>query len=167
MRRSVLVVAITAACLVATACGSPGPPRQLDVSGVERAIEHSIQTQHGIVTAVRCPAAVPQQSGFKFSCSAVLDVGRYAIAVVEFNNRGGVRYSSNAPIRVLDSRSVASAIETAVRRQRHLHATVSCPKLILQQKGLRFACQVTTNKGTGAFSVFETDNSGHVRFRGN
>ena len=88
-------------------------------------IEQSIVKERGITTVVICPADVPRESDFHFTCTARLDVGSYPVSVIK-NADGGVSYSSNAPLHVLDSRTVELAIQRAISNQRHLAATVSC-----------------------------------------
>jgi len=154
--------------LLATACGSSSPPKAkaLNVAGVQRAIELSIHKEHGITTAVHCPAKVPVREGFRFTCKADLAVGVYPLNVVEVTKKGGVRYSSSVPLQVLDSHTVERAIQKAILKERHLHSTVSCPAPILQEKGLKFTCTATTKKGSGPFTVTEVNSIGGVTFVG-
>jgi len=162
--RARLAAVLALGALLAAACGSSSPstPAILDVAGIQTAIEQSIVKERGIATVVICPADVPRESGFHFTCTARLDVGSYSVSVIE-NADGGVRYSSATPLRVLDSRTVELAIQRAIFSRRHLVATVSCPREILQQKGLRFACRARTKQGVIVFTVTELDGDGHVR----
>src|ERR1017187_1647651 len=75
--------------VIAVACGS-STPAKLNVIPVERAIERSILKERGITTVVRCPAGAPLKTGYRFRCSAALDVGSYAVDGVELNAKGGV-----------------------------------------------------------------------------
>jgi type IV pilus biogenesis protein CpaD/CtpE len=161
--RARLAAVLALSTLLAAACdsSSPATPAVLDVAGIQSAIEHSIAQERGIATIVICPD-VPRKSGFRFTCTARLDVGSYPINVVEDAN-GGVTYSGDAPLRVLDSRTVELAIQHAILKQRHLAAVVSCPQEILQQKGLRFTCTARTGKGVAVFTVTELDGDGHLR----
>jgi len=155
------------AAFAASACGSSSPTTTaLDVVPVERAIARSILTERGINTRVSCPARTPAKTGYRFTCVARLDVGTYPVVVAEVNARGGVRYSNNAPLRILDPRSVESAIQHAFLTQRHLKSTVVCPTTILQRRGVTFTCSATTRKGAGLFTVTEVDDSGRVTFIG-
>ena len=155
---------------LATACGGSTPSttssKTLAVAPVEHAIQASILAQRGIATTVSCPTNAPLRTGYRFVCTANVDVGGYPVTVTETNATGGVSYVNKTPLRVLDSASIESAIRLAVRHQRHLNATVNCPKLILQAKGLTFDCSVRTKHGLGAFSVTEIDEHGHVTFVG-
>jgi hypothetical protein len=166
--RSRAAGAIALSALVATACGSSSPPAPptLQTGTVERAIMQTIQQQRGISTHVVCPAHPPRKSGYKFFCSAQLAVGSYPVEVIEINARGGVRYSNNTPLRILDSGTVELAIAQAVHKERHLKATVACPSPVLQQAGLVFTCYATTKLGKSPFTVTETDALGHVKFVG-
>jgi hypothetical protein len=163
--RGRLVAVLGIVGLLAVACGGSST-KTLNPTPVERAIAQSILKQRGITTVVRCPTNAPMKTGYKFSCTAELDVGRYALHVVELNGNGGVSYSNSTPLQTLNPHTVALAIQQAIRRKKHLHATVSCPKSILQAKGLTFRCTATTKLGTGPFEVTETNSLGHVSFKG-
>jgi hypothetical protein len=165
-------IAVVAGALLAAGCGgaasttttSSKPP--LAVASIEKAIQQSIHTQHGITTVVTCPTNAPRKTGYRFYCTAALDAGTYAVVVRELNTRGGVSYSNSAPLNVLDSHRIALAITEAVRSKRHLKATVTCPASILQAKGVKFTCRAEIKKGAASFLVTETDSHGHVSFIG-
>jgi hypothetical protein len=161
--RLAVVVAIVAPLVAA--CGS-SPSATLNVGPVQSAIEQSILKQHHINTSVRCPADEPLKTGQQFRCVASLGAGTYDVDVVELNARGGVSYSNSVPLRLLDRRTVEIAIAAAVKHQKHLRATVSCPTSILQASGVVFTCTATTKLGSGPFEVTETNSAGHVRFVG-
>jgi len=168
--RAALVAVLGVGLLLATGCGGSTPSttssKTLAVAPVEHAIQLSILKQRGIKTPVSCPANSPLKTGYRFQCNALLNVGAYPVTVIETNTAGGVSYVNKAPLRVLDSPAIESAIQLAVRHQRHLSATVSCPKLILEAKGLSFTCTIKTKRGLGKFSVTEVDEHGHVTFVG-
>ncbi len=136
------------------------------MTSIRAAIEQSIVKERGLTTVVVCPPAEPRKTGLHFTCTARLNVGSYPVTVVELNTRGDVKYSNSSPLRVLNSRAVELAIQRAITKERHLGSTVTCPKEILQQKGLVFTCSAKTTHGVGTFTVTEVDNDGHVRFVG-
>ena len=157
-----MLAAALATALAAAACGSSGPPR-LDTTKIARAIEQTIQAQNGLATNVTCPAPPLVKVGLTFRCVAKLAVGAYAVDVVEISSKGAVRYSSTAPLEVLDSVTVEHAIAASIHHQRHLVASVSCPAPVLQRAGLAFECHATTKRGADRFAVTEIDADGHVR----
>ena len=175
-RNHLAAVVVASGALVAAACGgssgtsststttTAGPP--LAVATVEKAIQQTIQKQHGVTTVVTCPAGVPRESGYQFVCTASLDVGAYPVKVREVNARGSVSYANSAPLVVLDSHRIERAIADAVRAKRHEKSTVTCPATILEAKGLRFTCTAKLKKGVGTFLVTETDAKGGVSFAG-
>jgi hypothetical protein len=169
-RRVILSAVVLCAALAAAACGGSSAPKTagptVKVAVIQAAIKQSIARQHGIETVVTCPASVPKKAGYRFTCQAALDVGSYPVNVLELNSSGGVSYSNKTPLNILNSQRVAKAIKLAVQQKRHLKASVSCPSLILQAKGLQFRCAATTKKGTGTFLVTETDRKGNVSFIG-
>jgi hypothetical protein len=138
----------------------------MDTATVEQAIQTTILSQKGVHTIVSCPNRVTVKSGYRFTCSAALAVGAYPIYVVEDNTHGAVTYSNHTPLRLLDSYTIERAIESAIRHQRHLTATVACPKPILQTAALTFTCTARLDGRNTVFDVSETDSDGHVRFVG-
>jgi hypothetical protein len=71
----------------------------------------------------------------------------------------------------LNTPRVALAIEQSILSERHIRATVTCPRHIPQEKGLTFTCRATTYTKQGhhpehaKFTVFQTDSAGHVYYR--
>ena len=157
------MVGVTA--VLAAGCGSSAVGT-LNVSPVERAIERSTMREHGVQTAVHCPTDTPLKTGTRFECTAALSVGSYPVSVVELNARGAVHYANTTPFRVLSIDTVVLAIQGAIRREKHLASTVTCPIWILQARGLRFTCSARTKLGSGLFRVIETDSAGHIDFKG-
>jgi hypothetical protein len=147
-------------------CGGSSSVATLNVGPAERAIAQSIRAEHGITAAVRCPAGVPLRTGQRFRCIAALGVGSYPVTVVELNAKGGISYLNKAPLQLLNSHVVELAITKSIKRERHLRATVTCPRSILQSQGIVFTCTATTRLGRGSFTVTETNGAGHVRFVG-
>jgi hypothetical protein len=156
------IVVFAAGALVA-ACGSSSST--MGTARIERAIGATILAQKGVHTTVTCPARVTVKSGYRFTCLAALTVGAYPMYVVE-KAHGAATYYNHTPLRVLDSYTIERAIESAVRHQRHLKSTVTCPKAILQTAGLTFVCTATYKHGSTAFDVTESDSNGHVTFVG-
>ena len=150
-----------------SACGSSGASN-LDTAKIGRAITESILRQHGIYAMVACPSRVARRAGEVFTCRARLDVGSYPVVVTEVGDNGHVRYGNTSPLTILNIAKVEHAIETSVRDERHLRATVSCPAEVLQQKGLIFRCSAVIQGGTRRypFVVREIDEAGHVRYLG-
>jgi hypothetical protein len=160
-----VVVALAAASLL-SACGSSA--KRMTTTEVQSAIAASILAQHGLRTPVNCPDEVERAAGAKFTCYARLHVGAYAVTVTELNERGRVRYGNATPLRVLDSAKVERAIDASILRQRHVRATASCPREVLQQGGVGFRCVVVTRPATSRheFAVTELDGAGNVRYVG-
>ena len=161
---------IGVAALLASACGSSNTTTTtaaiLDTTPVAQAIERSIVKEHGVQTVVHCPSNVPKKAAYRFTCVAALDAGSYPVNVLELNARGGVSYSNSAPLRTFDTRGTEIAIKTAIRRQRHLSSTITCPKTVLEQTGQTFTCTAKTTKGITPFDVTEINDRGGVRFVG-
>jgi hypothetical protein len=157
------VVAV-ATSLLLVGCG--GSRATLETSGIEAAIAQSMLRQRGVHARVACPDRVARKRGTTFSCTAALEVGRYPISVVETDDAGHVRYSSNVPLVKLDTPRVARSIEASIEHQRGLRASVRCPAEVLQQAGLRFDCHAVANGRSNLFEVTQTDGRGHVTYVG-
>jgi hypothetical protein len=138
--------------------------RTLATAETAQAIRASILKQRGINTVVTCPPHPPLQSGYRFTCVAMLAVGDYPVSVVETNAYGRVSYSSSAPLLVLDVARVQTAIRLQIRKKLHLEAHVKCPKPVLQKTGIVFKCSATTKRGTMPFTVTEINNYGRVTY---
>jgi hypothetical protein len=157
--------ACTAALLLAS-CGSGGGA-EMHTESVAKTIGRALTRQRGVAAEVTCPKTVPRRPGFRFACTAHLEVGDYPVEAVVTTSRGAVRYTGLGPLRVLDTARVAHAIEASVRTQRHLSGRASCPSQVLQRKGIQFSCAVTlTGRGTYKVLVREVDDLGRVRFAG-
>ena len=72
--------------------GSAAPLVVLDVAQVERSIADSILAQRHLTSRVRCPAAVLQRTGLRFTCAATVAGRSYPFEVTEIDNAGHVRY---------------------------------------------------------------------------
>jgi len=154
------------ASLGLAACGSQAPAT-LRTANVARAIAAMIDRQFGIATAVTCPADPPEQSGYRFACTARLAVGAYIVAVVETNGHGAVSFTGRGTLRALDSASIERAIAAAMRHGRRSAASVHCPSPVLQRSGLAFTCIARTRAGTIVrFTVTQDDGNGRVTLVG-
>jgi hypothetical protein len=158
-------LAVASALVIAlSGCGTNAGV--LHTTSIERAISSSILTQHHLYAHVSCPSQVRRSAGVRFVCDAQLDVGTYPVAVTELNDRGRVRYENRSRLTVLDIARVRAAIARSIASQRHHHATVTCPREVLQQAGLSFSCTVIVAGHHYSFSVRELDSYGHVRYVG-
>jgi hypothetical protein len=160
--RAVMVVLLIGGLVAA--CGSS--TSTMNTAEIERAIEATILARDGVHTTVTCPERVTVKSGYRFTCSAALAVGAYLMYVVEDNTRGSGTYSSHTPLRVLDSYTIERAIQSAIKHQRHLTASVVCPEPILQSAALSFSCSAALRGASTEFAVTETDSDGHVTIVG-
>jgi hypothetical protein len=138
----------------------------LHTTSIEQAISSSILAQHHLHARVSCPSQVQRRAGVRFVCDARLDVGTYPVPVTEVNDRGRVRYENRSRLAVLDVTRVQQAIARSIAGQRHLRATVSCPREVLERAGLSFSCAIVVARRHYSFSVRELDGYGHVRYVG-
>jgi hypothetical protein len=162
---SALVAGTLIAGLIAGCGGSSKPATPLNYVKVEQGIATSILQQHHIYTLVACPHRIPQQVGYRFSCTAELTAGRYPLKVTE-GKASRVSWVGTTPLVVLDVQRVEQAIVASLKHQRHLAATANCPSSVLQQAHLTFTCTAKVGTHTTPFKVTETDGDGHVTFVG-
>jgi hypothetical protein len=73
----------------------------------------------------------------------------------------------------LNTARVARSIEQSILTERHLHSTVVCPAVVVQEAGNTFECTATTRKATRPFTVSKTpflvtvrSNKGYVTYEG-
>jgi hypothetical protein len=72
--------------------------------------------------------------------------------------------SSNTPKTLLSTKHIAAAIEQSIFSKRHLHAKVSCPRVVPQQAGRNFNCIAKIGKSTTPFVVIQKNDSGYVTY---
>jgi hypothetical protein len=79
--------------------------------------------------------------------------------------------SSTAPPTLggrLDTKRVEHAIEQSIEAERHLKATVVCPRSVPQMKGRTFTCVATAKEGKRilrtTFTVYQRNNAGGVYY---
>lgn len=65
---------------------------------------------------------------------------------------------------LLDTARVEREIRRAIRDQRDVTATVSCPREIRQARGVNFVCTARTADGESPFAVVQTDDAGTVTY---
>jgi hypothetical protein len=70
----------------------------------------------------------------------------------------------------LNTAHVAVAIKQSILSQRHIHAKVTCPAVIVQEKGKNFVCIATTVNSKGAvqktpFAVTQQNDHGYVTYQ--
>jgi hypothetical protein len=81
---------------------------------------------------------------------------------------GSSVHSVSAPTTggILDTARVARSIQVSIQSQRHLHASVKCPRSEPLRKNWHFVCFATTSSGQTPFVVTETDNRGSTTYVG-
>jgi hypothetical protein len=159
------MLALPFTVLLAAGCGSGSSTTKLNTINLERSIAVSILNEHHVYTLVRCPVE-PQQQGHTFTCEAELTVGTYPVSVTETDSKGHVSYGNQASLVLLKTKRIENSIRASLFAQRRLHAQVSCPSDVLQQKGLTFTCTAKTGSKSYPFEVREIDGEGHIHYIG-
>jgi hypothetical protein len=75
--------------------------------------------------------------------------------------------TSFTPKAILDVHKIVRSIEASILTQRHIHAKVTCPAAIPQQKGRNFACLATArgSRQRTPVAVTQQNNDGYVTYR--
>lgn len=71
-----------------------------------------------------------------------------------------------AAVRHLNTARVAISIEQSILKQRHLHAKVSCPAVVLQEAGRNFDCVALMRKGVKTTFAVTQGSNGNVTYQG-
>jgi hypothetical protein len=71
-----------------------------------------------------------------------------------------------AAARHLNTTRVAISIEQSILKQRHRHAKVSCPAVVLQEAGRNFDCVASMSKGVKTTFAVTQGNNGNVTYQG-
>jgi len=65
----------------------------------------------------------------------------------------------------LSTAQTKAAIEESILRERHLHAAVTCPAQVTEEKGATFECLAVAGNGQRTtFHVIEVNSHGGVRY---
>jgi len=150
--------------VAATLSGCGSSASRLDTTRLQRAAAASILRGYGVHVRVSCPDDVPRRAGFRFWCTALLDVGSYPLLVVEADGEGRLRYENSAPLRTLDIEKVRRAIAGRLAAAGMHGAEVGCPAAVIQQDGGAFTCHAEAAGRVLRFEVRELDGAGRVRF---
>ncbi len=75
--------------------------------------------------------------------------------------------ASFTPTAILNMRTIVRSIEVSILTQRHIHAKVTCPLVVPEQKGRNFACiaHVHGSKAKTPVAVTQQNNDGYVTYR--
>ena len=91
-----------------------------------------------------------------------------AVACAASISACGSSKSSTTPAAggTLNTTQTKLAIEDSILKQRHIHATVTCPPEVVKEAGRVFTCVATSAKGKTNFTVTEKNNRGYVTYVG-
>jgi hypothetical protein len=147
------------AAATAASCGDA----MIDTARAERVIRAAVAEQlQSRVAAVACPEDVRKEPGGRFTCTVTGADSSKGAAVVTQRENGG--FSVNAPF--LNVREAEGVMAAQIgRRIKRDDVRVSCPEIVVDRKGRRFACTATAGDRSARFTVRLTDGAGHFRYR--
>lgn len=78
---------------------------------------------------------------------------------------GSSKSGSELGSQSLSTAQTKAAIEDSILKERHIHATVTCPAEVIKEKGVTFQCLAVTSSGARTtFHVIEVNGRGAVRY---
>ena len=148
--------------LAAVAAGSCGES-MIDAPRAERVIRGAVAEQlRSRVADVACPKDVRKEPDGRFQCIVTGTDGSKGAAVVTQRENGG--FFVAAPF--LNVREAEAVIAEQIGRQiKRDDVRVSCPEIVIDRKGRRFACRARAGGRSANLTVRLTDGAGHFTYR--
>jgi hypothetical protein len=109
------------------------------------------------------PTSIFRGPRFRGSVAAVAALAVAAILGACGSSSSSSSSSTSAKTN-LNTPHVERAIEQSILSERHVHAKVVCPRVVLQQKGHNFTCIAKVGKNTTPFAVVQQNNNGYVTY---
>lgn len=143
-----------------------GPSHTLNAKSLQSQIVRQLGSRYPMGGAVvTCPAHIPDQLGFKFSCTAVFDGGKLQLTGEVTSSKG--TYSIQPDEAIVSTAQASSTLQGDISANVHSPTTVDCgpQKVRVVPVNGRFACQATiTGQGTRQVTVTVEDLEGHFRY---
>jgi hypothetical protein len=153
-------------CLLAAAALA-GCGRNLEMTGVQKAITRGIADQAGLeIVSVACPER-PMKANDVFQCVAVpKGGGRLTIDVTQSDDQGTTTWKVARTEGLLDLSKIEASVQVGLKDQARVDATVSCGgRWKAAKAGDRFECAAKIRGGTqAAIVVTVTDNDGNINW---
>lgn len=162
------VVAVAAAVLLATGCGS----RSLDSSKVESEISAKLAKDHAplVVGSTACPSVPAPRAGARFTCTTKVGGATVGVVVTMTDDNGRITFTTR--------RAVVSRVDVEHDLTERLHAaydepgnemtiTATCPGPAVRvlAVGATFSCRVVAGGDALAYEVTVADAAGNVTYR--
>jgi hypothetical protein len=152
------------ALLVVAAVVVSGCAKSIDDAKAEKFIAKSVADQVGAkVKSVACPGDLTAKKGETFECTVTGDDGTTGkTTVTEKDDQGNV--SVSAPF--IHVRELEQSIEDGISNQAGgSKVDVTCPEIIVGEKGDEFECQAQSGSDKAVVAVTQTDDQGHVQYK--
>lgn len=157
MRTTTVVIGVLAALAVS------GCAKEIDAAKAEKFISKTVAAQVGAeLKSVSCPSGLTAKKGETFECTVTGTDGTTGkTEVTEKDDQGNV--SVSAPF--IHPRDIERSIATDIKAQVGSAVKVSCPEIIVSDKGGKFGCEATSGSDKARVDVTQTDDQGNVDYK--
>jgi hypothetical protein len=141
-----------------------GCAKEIDDKKAEKFIADNVEQQTGArVKSVACPSGLTAKKGGTFDCDVTGEDGTTGEAkITEKDDQGNV--SVSAPFIHRDE--LESSLSDGISEQSGGgEVQVTCPDIIVVQKGAEFECEATAESDKATILVTQTDDQGHVTYK--
>lgn len=154
-----LVVPVLLAALLATGCGET----TIDSAKAEKFIADTVTDQVGAeVESVECPEGLVAKQGETFDCTVTGTDGSSGKAeVTEKDDKGNVNVSAQ----FVHVRDLEEEIGGGLGEQIGGKVEVTCPEIVVGEKGGKFECEATSGGESAVVAVTQTDDQGNVEYK--
>ena len=157
-----------AAMLAASLALVAGCTRTINMGAVREAVKDGLAKQLGVnVASVSCPDSREAKAGDVFECTATTGGGgKFTISVRQGDDKGNVNWEVAKSEGILDLRKLETAIQSGLKQQTGLDATVDCGGRYRDTEvGQSFDCKARAGNETGTVAVTMTDREGNVNWK--
>lgn len=143
-----------------------GPSHTLNAKSVQSQIVRQLGSRYPMSGAVvTCPAHIPAQVGFRFSCTAVFDGGTLRLTGDVTSSKG--TYSVQPDEAIVSTAQASATLRGDISAEVHAPTTVDCgpQKVRIVPVNGRFTCQASIpGQGSRQVTVTVDDLDGHFRY---
>lgn len=164
-RSAVVLALVIGAGAAAASCGV-GPSHTLNPKSVQTQIQNQLSSRYPVTDVrVSCPGKIPDQVGFRFTCSAAFNGGTVRLDGAVTSSKGS--YSIQPDEAIVSTDQAAGTLGNEISANLHSPTKVDCGpvKVKVLPVGGQFSCQASvTGQGTRQVLVTVDDLDGHFRY---
>ncbi|HVA75603.1 MAG TPA: DUF4333 domain-containing protein [Acidimicrobiales bacterium] len=164
--RSAIALAVAAGAGGILSSCDVGPSHTLNPKSVQSQIAKQLSSRYPVSgVLVVCPGKIPDQVGFKFSCTVSFNGGTVRLDGEVTSSKGS--YNIRPEEAIISTAQAATTLESDISAQVHATTKVDCGPVSVKvvPVGGQFSCQATiTGQGTRRVTVTVEDLDGHFRY---